>query len=205
MPLQEARRQRRQRCGEGVVALDLVAQGPHDAVDGLRVAENFPHGQLLVAGWRSIAPAVRVRELAAEHNLFVETFLGAVFPIGTGTETGTAVVIVPLADARLPDGDFRTLAELEARLPVNSLVADAAVLTRGQRKGTPETFGEVMGLWERLHQPFLAAADAERDPVRQIEAYRLATRVDYASELAHQNLSRVAHEMARQARTTQRG
>src|SRR5438552_3365286 len=28
MPLQEARRQRRQRCGEGVVCLDLIAPGP---------------------------------------------------------------------------------------------------------------------------------------------------------------------------------
>src|SRR5688572_4385454 len=63
MPLQEARRQRRQRCGEGIVALDLVAQSPHDAVEAKRVLENFPHGQLLVAGWRSIAPAVQVRQL----------------------------------------------------------------------------------------------------------------------------------------------
>src|SRR5918993_2137031 len=74
MPLQEARRQRRQRCGEGVVALDLAAQGPHDEVDGRRVVENFSHGQLLVAGWRSIEPALRVRQLAAEHRLYVETF-----------------------------------------------------------------------------------------------------------------------------------
>ena len=28
MPLQETRRQRRQRCGEGIVRLDLIAQGP---------------------------------------------------------------------------------------------------------------------------------------------------------------------------------
>src|SRR3954470_3289618 len=85
MPLQEARRQRRQRCGEGVVALDLIAQGPHDAIDGQRIVENFPHGQLLVAGWRSIEPAVRVRRLAAEHGLYVETFLGAAFPVGGKT------------------------------------------------------------------------------------------------------------------------
>src|SRR3954470_12169280 len=50
MPLQEARRQRRQRCGEGVVALELIAHGPSDALDGQHVVENFPHGQLLVAG-----------------------------------------------------------------------------------------------------------------------------------------------------------
>src|SRR5215204_6461416 len=56
MPLQEARRQRRQRCGEGVVALDLIATGPEDAIDGRRIVENFPHGQLLVAGWGNIQP-----------------------------------------------------------------------------------------------------------------------------------------------------
>jgi hypothetical protein len=57
-----------------------------------------------------------------------------------------------------------------------------------------------MALWERMHAPFLRDADAEADPVRQIEQYRLTTRVDYASELAHQKLSDVAHAMARQAR-----
>src|SRR5437667_3039957 len=51
MPLQEARRQKRQRCGEGEVCLDLSAEGPADAVDGRRIVENYPFGQLLVAGW----------------------------------------------------------------------------------------------------------------------------------------------------------
>ena len=199
MPLQEARRQRRQRCGEGVVALDLVAQGPHDAVDARRVLENFPHGQLLVAGWHSIEPAVQLRRLAAEHGLYVETFLGAVYHVG-GRPT---VVIAPHEDLTLPTGDFENAEALRAALPADCLFADEGNLTRGQRKGTPQTFGEVMDLWERLHAPFLAAADAETDPVRQIEGYRLTIRVDYASELAHQKLSDVAHRMAREAR--QRG
>src|SRR6186713_2470944 len=80
MPLQEARRQRRQRCGEGVVALDLLAQGPDDRLDGRHVVENYPHGQLLVAGWGSIEPAIEARRCQAQHELFVETFLGAVYP-----------------------------------------------------------------------------------------------------------------------------
>jgi hypothetical protein len=62
-----------------------------------------------------------------------------------------------------------------------------------------------MALWETLHTPFLAEADAETDPVRQIERYRLTTHVDYASELAHQKLSNVAHHLARQARMAKRG
>jgi hypothetical protein len=201
MPLQEARRQRRQRCGEGVVALDLIAQGPHDAVDGRRIVKNFPHGQLLVAGWQSIAPAIEVRRLAAEHGLYVETFLGAAFSVGGKT----AVVIVPLEDAKLPAGEFESLQQLETQLPNHSLVTDGSAIVRGQRKGTPQTFGEVMALWERLHAPFLAEADADPDPVRQIERYRLAARVDYASELAHQKLSDVAHRLAREARMAKRG
>src|SRR5215204_1439736 len=74
MPLQEARRQRRQRCGEGAVTLDLLAGGANDHVDGRRIIENYPHGQLLVAGWGSAGPAIQIRRLQAEHNLFVETF-----------------------------------------------------------------------------------------------------------------------------------
>lgn len=200
MPLQEARRQRRQRCGEGVVALDLIAQGANDVLDGQHVVENFPHGQLLVAGWRSIEPAIRVRQLAAEHKLYVETFLGAVFPVGNGI----AVVIVPTEDATLPAGEFATIDALSQALPVNSLVTDGSAIVRGQRKGTPATFGEVMALWERLHVPFLRSADAETDPIRKIEKYRLTTRVDYASELAHQKLSNVAHDLAREARRARR-
>ncbi len=75
LPLQEARRQRRQRSGEGIVRLDLIAESPDDRIEGRHVVENFPFGQLLVAGWGTIAPAVRVRELQAEWGLFVETFL----------------------------------------------------------------------------------------------------------------------------------
>jgi hypothetical protein len=200
MPLQEARRQRRQRCGEGVVALDLIAQGPHDALDGRRVIENFPHGQLLVAGWRSIEPAVELRRLAAEHGLYVETFLGAAYAVG-----GQPVVaVVPLEDAVLPARDFGHVEELKADLPPHSLVLRENEIPRGHRKGTPQTFGEVMTLWERLHTPFLVEANAQTDPVRQIEAYRLTTRVDYASELAHQKLSDAAHRLAREARMQRR-
>jgi hypothetical protein len=200
MPLQEARRQRRQRCGEGVVALDLIAQGPHDAVDGRRVVENFPHGQLLVAGWRSIEPAVQVRRLAAEHGLYVETFLAAAYTVAGRL----AVAVVPLEDAVLPDHDFATIDELKSHLPPHSLLLGEDEIARGHRKGTVQTFGEVMSLWERLHAPFLVDADAQTDPVRQIEGYRLTTRVDYASELAHQKLSDVAHRLGREARAARR-
>src|SRR3954471_12847730 len=99
MPLQETRRQRRQRCGEGVVILDLIAQGASDRIDGQHIVENYPHGQLLVAGWGSIEPALRVRELQKQHGLYVETFLGATFPVGDAR----AVAIIPHDGVKLPD------------------------------------------------------------------------------------------------------
>jgi len=94
MPLQEARRQRRQRCGEGIVRLDLIADGPDDRMEARHVAENFPHGQLLVAGWKSIRPAAELRALQKLHGLYLETFLAAAYPVGERR----AVVIVPLED-----------------------------------------------------------------------------------------------------------
>jgi hypothetical protein len=197
MPLQEARRQRRLRCGEGIVALDLIAQGPEDHVDGHRVVQNFPHGQLLVAGWGSIEPALRVRALQVEHGLFVETFLAAVYPIGAGR----VVAVVTTADVRLPDPSPRqSVDRLVAELPPHTIVLSTDELPRGSMRGTTETYARVMDLWERLHLPFLAAADMQADPVRKVEHYRKTIVVDYACELAHQKLSSVARDIGRAAR-----
>jgi len=197
MPLQEARRQRRLRCGEGVVVLDLLAEGPDDRVDGRHVVENFPHGQLLVAGWGTVEPALQVRALQAEHGLFVETFLAAVYPVGSGR----AIAIVPTADVRLPAPTPRqSIDRLVAELPPHSIVVNADELPVGTRRGDTQTFAQVAAMWEGLHLPFLAAADMQADPVRRIEHYRNTIRVDYACELAHQKLSDVARELGRQAR-----
>ena len=202
MPLQEARRQRRLRCGEGTVALDLISEGPQDRVDGRRVVENYPHGQLLVAGWGTIEPALRVRQLQQEHSLFVETFLAAVYPVGAGR----AVAIVPTEDVRLPEpAPGQSVDSLIARLPPHSMVLGAEELPRGTRRGTTETYAGVMDLWERLHLPFLATADTQAEPVQKMEHYRKTIRVDYACELAHQKLSQVAREMGRAARAAFRG
>jgi hypothetical protein len=56
-----------------------------------------------------------------------------------------------------------------------------------------------MALWERLHVPFLAAADAEANPLRKIAGYRQTIEVDYACELAHQHLADVARELCKAA------
>jgi hypothetical protein len=57
-----------------------------------------------------------------------------------------------------------------------------------------------MSIWERLHTPFLAAADMRVDPVQKMEGYRQAIRVDYACELAHQKLSDTARTLLVTAR-----
>jgi hypothetical protein len=193
MPLQEARRQRRQRCGEGVVCLDLLATSETEKLTGLQVVENFPHGQLLVAGWGSIEPALEVRRLQQEHGLFVETFLAAVYPMGEAR----AVAIVPTEDVALPAPNPMSIDELIRLLPPHSIVLSEHEFPRGRRRGTPQTYGEVMAMWEHLHAPFLAAADMQVDPILRIEAYRKTIRIDYACELAHQKLSHVAKELAR--------
>jgi hypothetical protein len=199
MPLQEARRQRRQRCGEGVVCLDLLAEGPTDQLAAEHVIDNYPHGQLLVAGWGTVDPAVKVRSLQRKHDLYVETFLAAVYPVGSGR----AVAIVPTADVALPRPDeIASIDELIRKLPAHSVVLAESELPQGVRKGTWQTYAEVMSMWERLHAPFLAAADTQRDPLRKIEGYRQTIRVDYACELAHQKLSDVARDLARQRRST---
>lgn len=195
MPLQEARRQRRQRCGDGVVCLNLLAEGPADTIDPRHVLENYPHGQLLAAGWGTLAPAQAVRALATERGLYVETFLAAVYP----TEATRAVVIAPFEGSPLPPPGPVSTDALAKRLPEGCILLSEPDLPRGPMKGTPQTFGQVMSLWERLHAPFLAAADAEQDLRKQVELYRRTIAVDYACELAHQKLSATARELARRS------
>ena len=45
----------------------------------------------------------------------------------------------------------------------------AKVCALGVRMGTPETFAEVMAMWERLHAPFRALADAAAEPVKKLD------------------------------------
>ncbi|HEX8913835.1 MAG TPA: hypothetical protein VF796_15915 [Humisphaera sp.] len=200
MPLQEARRQRRQRCGEGSVRLDLVSPVPGEGVDAEQVLREHPHGQLLVAGWGTAAPAAEVRRLAAERGLYVETFLAAVYPVADDAvppaPAERVVVIVPSADTPLPDPTPRPRVDLYAMLDPDCLAVPLADLPGGVRKGTTATFAEVMALWERLHRPFLARADAEPDAAARVDRYRATIGVDYACEFAHQRLSETARRLA---------
>jgi hypothetical protein len=179
MPLQEARRQRRQRCGEGMVHLGLIAKSPSDKLSAEQIVEQYPFGQLLIAGWQTIEPALEFRRLQAERNLYVDTFLAAVFP----SSDGPLIAIVP---EELPT----------ASLPPHSLVFKPHQLPINPQKGSYETYSHVMQIWESLHIPFLQSADTLKDPIEKIQAYRRTIRIDYACELAHQKLAAVAATLA---------
>jgi hypothetical protein len=179
MPLQEARRQRRQRCGEGTVHLGLIAKSPTDKISAEQIIEQYPFGQLLIAGWGTIEPALQFHRLAAERNLYVETFLAAVVPAANGR----VIAIIP---EQLAGTD----------LPPHALLFKQDQLSTSPKKGTYETYSHVMQMWESLHTPFLAMADAMKDPIEKIQAYRRTIRIDYACELAHQKLAAVAARLA---------
>jgi len=178
MPLQEARRQRRQRCGEGIVHLGLIAKSPADKPSAERIIQQYPFGQLLIAGWGTIEPALQFRRLAAERNLYVDTFLAAVLPDRDGL-----IAIVP-EEVNSPD------------LASHTLVFEIEQLAASPQQGTYESYSRIMQIWESLHRPFLEMADAEKDPIKKIQAYRRTIRIDYACELAHQRLAAVAARLA---------
>jgi hypothetical protein len=108
MPLQEARRQRRQRCGEGIVRLE-----PIDNASAESILEKYPHGQLLVMG----AEAMRVRQLQRESGLYVETFLGVWHEgrVGIIPERGVPPSF-HFDINELPHGDHRGTVETFARV-----------------------------------------------------------------------------------------
>jgi hypothetical protein len=195
MPLQEGRRQRRQRCGEGIVRLDLLARGTDDRIDARDIVEKYPNGQLLVAGWGSLEPALQVRRLQSQRDLYLDTFLASVYPM----DGGRIVVIVATDDSPLPPPDPMPLEELRRRLPPHSLILPGNQLLQGPMRGDTRTWGMIMALWERLHAPFLAATDAQSDPLLKIAGFRKTIEVDYACELAHQHLSDVARQLCKSA------
>jgi hypothetical protein len=205
MPLQEARRQIRLRCGEGVVATYPAGSRMDPLPQADRILDQYPQGQLLPLGLGPVGVQVSaaVRQRAAERGLYVETFLAGFYPvIGRPEWSGTPEIgIVPTADVVMPRGDPVSSPEaLREALPPGSLVftlgyGDWPAKTT---RGTPETFAKVSALWERLHAPFLAAADAEPDPVRRMALYRRTIEVDPACEFAHQRLSTTARDRARQ-------
>ena len=190
-PLQEARRQVRQLCGEGTVILD-----GWDDPDPAAVLDKHPQGQFLVAGVADLGPAVEMRRLIAERGLLAECFLAAAYPVSGRT----MVAIVPTAEVALPPAGAG-VDELTRLLPPFSLMLADDELPRGEIAGTPGTFAVTMGLWERLHLPHLNAARGVAEPRRRVEAYRRVIGIDYACEKAHQWLATTALDLGRASRS----
>lgn len=196
MPLQEARRQRRQRAGEGVVRLDLVAKHASDPLDVDLIASKYLHGQLLVAGFGSIEPARKLRQIAERERRYLDVYLAASYWVNG------AVVVAIVPDDRVavpPEGEY-SIDELSRRLPPHSVLMPLTDLPQGDRIGDTHTFAQTMSIWEKLHLPFLALADQTEEPLARIEAYRRTLIVDYACELAHQKLSDTARMILRSTR-----
>ena len=198
MPLQEAQRQKRQRCGEGAVRLDIIARD----CDVRGIVDQHPFGQLLVAGPGTIAPAIAVRRAARERGLYLETFLAAAYATGQGT----ALAVIPEATSPVPElRPWTSAADLAAALPPGAFVLMADDLLHGPQQGNAQTYAQVMGLWERLHQPFLAMANEANDPMAKMAGYRRTIAVDNACELAHQKMSEVARRMGLAAKSPAAG
>jgi hypothetical protein len=172
MPLQEARRQRRQRCGEGVVSFEFVARSASDRHDPQAIANAISHGQVLVAGWESIETALKLREIARKNRLYLDVFLASTSA----------------------DGRIRVVADDSG---THAITLDAADLPAGRLAGSDRTYARTMSLWEQLHTPALLRADSIVDPIERMSAYRDVIKIDYACELAHQKLSLVASRMNR--------
>lgn len=193
-PLQETRRQKRQLCGEGIVCLSLIADSPNSLPDAHALAARYPKGQLLVAGWRSVDPAVKLRQLYRQAGSYAEVFLGAVFEVEGGA---CVVAVLPRAADLSAIPERLPLDGLVRRLPAHTILLSPAELPPGEMHGTPQTFAHTMALWERLHLPFLAMADATPVSEAKLAAYRLVSEVDYACELSYQNAARAARELSR--------
>ena len=195
MPLQETRRQIRQRCGEGIINLQILPDAhSRQPIDASEILKKYPHGQLLVAGYGTIEPALNIRKLQAEMELYVECFLAASYSIIGGHR---AVVIVPHAGLKLPDPVEQNIDTLLHALPKNCIVFHENELPALVKKGTAETYSMVLSMWEKLHAPFYAAAQMQVDPVRKLQKYRDVIQVDYACELAHQNISILCQKLCR--------
>jgi hypothetical protein len=193
MPLQESRRQRRQRCGEGVVRLDLLFAPGTPVPAAHDILRQYPHGQLLVAAPADLTPAAELRRLAWRENLYVDVFLAATYAIGAGT----TVLIAPTDDVALPPADVGSIDRLHALAPPHSIILAGAELPAGATPGNDATYAYTMSMWEKLHAPFLARAWSTPDAITRIDAFRRAIEVDYACERAHQDLCKTAADLAR--------
>ncbi len=196
MPLQECRRQIRQRCGEGLIKLDYVAQTDSQKIDPQEILKHQQQGQVLVAGFGTIEVAIQLRRLVREQLSYIDVYLAASYWINGSV----AIAVVPNENAKLPEAGEYSIDELTRRLPAHSLLIPFSELPKGELIGNSSTFALTMSIWEKLHLPFLALADQTKDLERRIHTYRDTIAVDYACELAHQRLSDAARSLLHSTR-----
>jgi len=195
MPLQEARRLTRQRCGEGAFCLRSASTVPlRDSVFSRSMNQPL-HGQFALGGFADIRPSVRFRHNFHKHALYADTFLTARYFISNEM---IVTVIAPLETTKIPRRQrFRSVQDLARELPPECVTLLGKDIPPAQQLGDNHSFAFTMALYERLHYPFLARARATADPIARLEAYRTVIRVDYACEFAHQELSKLASQLAR--------
>jgi hypothetical protein len=191
LPLQEARRQIRQRCGEGAIRMRCLATGPATPPE-VSACTNIQQGFALAAGWADASASASVRDSFLKSKKYAEAFLGAVFP----DEQGQPLIILLPSPIRLTP-EPRPKAELISLLPPHSLFLTPDELPPDRDLGSADSFAQVMTLWERLHLPFLQIAETQTDPIQKMQAYRQTLQVDPACELAHQHLADTARGLAR--------
>ena len=193
MPLQEARRQRRQRCSDGVFAT-ISKRSINETIDPAAVAKENPLGQLIVAGFGTITPVTELRTIADQQQLYLDLPLAASYVVGGET----VILFVPLPDVTLPDAEkIDSIDALLRKAPPHSVIVPLDAIAPDRPLGDSGTFGYLMNLWETLHAPFLAMADGATDPHQKLALYRQTIRVDYACEFAHQRLSDTARLLSR--------
>ena len=141
-----------------------------------------------MAGWGRSSRPIGVRDLAARHGRYVETFLAATIPwAGQG-------------DRDRPDrGRCAPTAErdwsidaLVPNLPAHSIVLAESELPRAFARGRRRLMREVMAMWERFAAPFLAAAEQSKDPIAKAVGFRQTIRRGLRLRTGHQHLSDLA-------------
>jgi hypothetical protein len=146
-----------------------------------------------------LAFASAVREAAAKKRLYVEAFLAGQYRVGDQT----VFVVAPTAGTVMPAGIAgRSAGGIDALTGTpHCLVLRAEDLPARVVRGDTTSYGLTMSIWERLAAPHLAACVAGSVAVpaeQRIAALKRVIEIDPGCEVAHQMISRIAGEAARQ-------
>jgi len=134
--------------------------GSGDQIPVQRVLEKYSFRPVFFAGWASIQPALEIRRLSAVTDC---TSRPSSPPFIQHTE-GQVLAIAP-ENSPLPAPEARPLESLRQLSPPHAFYRRDSF--QGFSPGLLSTYSQVMSMWESIHAPFLAAADAEPDPIKK--------------------------------------